>query len=242
MKILLNNKSLVFKAGGGIFLLLNSLCAEPLKIHLELSYMNASGNAESDTFAMKSDFSKKFDEKKSLKGKANGTYVTNDAGEEITNKFYSELDYHHQLTNSFYGYLKTDYTFDKFSGFDYKWNLGPGIGYKILDSDKQKLNLSLGFAYSQDKPKESSMEDYSSITINSKYNWQISSIWKFKQELSFHQDLEEGNNYSGKSMSGLEHKLSSLISLGLSYNIDYQHNAPEKDVDKLFLVSLIIDY
>jgi putative salt-induced outer membrane protein len=242
MKILLNNKSLVFKAGGWMFLLINSLFADPLKIHMELSYMNASGNAETDTFAMKSGFSKKFDKKKSLKGKANGTYVTNDSGDEITNKFYSELDYHHQLTNNFYGYLKTDYTFDKFSGFDYKWDLGPGIGYKILDFDKQKLNFSMGLAYSQDKPKDNLMEDYSSITINSKYCLKISSIWKFKQELSFHQDLKEGNNYSGKSISGLEHKLSSLISLGVSYNIDYQHNAPEKDIDKLFLVSLVIDY
>jgi putative salt-induced outer membrane protein len=218
--------------------------SEPLKVHLELSYMNSSGNSETDTFSLKSDFSKKFDDTKSFKGKANGSLVTDDNGEETTNKFYIEGEYDHKLNSSFFGFIKTDYTADKFSGYDYKVNIGPGVGYKVSFNNKaHNLDFSLGIAYSQDQEKDKDdYETYSSANFGVKYAWKISPLSTLKQDLSVHQDFQDSDNYSGKSVSAFEHKLTDMVSLGVSYSIDYQNNAPAKDIDKIFLTSLIIDF
>jgi len=248
-------------------LLFSQLSADDnvFKAHLELSYMNASGNSETDTFSMKSDFSKKFDDTKSIKGKANGSFVTDDKGDEIANKFYVEGEYDHKVSTDFFAFLKTDYTADKFSGFEYKVNVGPGVGYKVPFKAKgQALDLSLSIAYSQDKIQNADdSENYSSGNLGIKYVWEINELWKFKQDLSGHQDFEDSENYSAKSVTALEHKLTSLgidklgvvgevlkplekssVSLGVSYTINYQNNVPDdkKATDKLFLTSLIIDY
>jgi len=243
-------------------LLFSELSADDnvFKAHLELSYMNSSGNSETDTFSMKSDFSNKFDNTKSIKGKANGSFVTGETGEEIANKFYIEGEYDHKVSKYFFAFLKTDYTADKFSGFEYKINVGPGVGYKVpFKSKSQALDLSLSIAYSQDKIQDASnYKDYSSGNLGIKYIWKINELWKFKQDLSGHQDFETADNYSAKSVTAIEHKLTGLgiiedfikplkqssISLGMSYTINYQNNVPDdkQATDKLFLTSIIIDY
>jgi len=120
---------------------------------------------------------------------------------------------------------------------------GPGIGYHFpTTSDKHSLNFSLGIAYSQDKEDTIDSEDYSSGSTDIKYIWDISDFWKFKQDLSYQLDFEDSENYSAKSVTAFEHKISSLLSLGISYSVNYQNNAPEENTDKLFLTSLIIDY
>ena len=225
-------------------LLFSNLSADPFITHVELSYMNASGNSETDTFAMKSDFLKKLDDIKSLKGKATGIYVTDVVGNETANKFYVEGEYNHKVSDNFFGFLKTNYTVDKFSGFDYRLNIGPGIGYQVPISNKaHNLGFSLGIAYSQDKANDkNTSEDYSSGSVDIKYIWTISDSLKLKQDVLYQQDFEDSENYSGKSVTAFEHKLSTLLSLGISYSVNYQHDAPAKDIDRLFLTSLIIDY
>ena len=251
-------------------LLFSQLSADDniVKAHLELSYMNSSGNSETETFSMKSDFSKKFDDTKSIKGKANGSFVTDKNSKtddnEIANKLYIEGEYDHKVSTDFFAFIKTDYTADKFSGFEYKVNVGPGLGYKVPFKAKgHSLDLSLSIAYSQDKEQKenSNSINYSSGNLGIKYVWEINKLWKFKQDLSGHQDFENSENYSAKSSTALEHKLTSLgidklgvvgevlkplekssVSLGVSYTINYQNNAPKKDVDRLFLTSIIIDY
>jgi len=225
-------------------LLFSNLSADPLKTHIELSYMNSSGNSETDTFSMKSDFAKKLDNDKSFKGKATGIYVTDDNGDETTNKFYIEAEYDHKVSDDFFGFVKTDYTVDKFSGYEYRLNVGPGIGYKVpISNQAHNLNLSVGISYSQDKAYNIDGVNYSSGSSDIKYIWIIRpDFLTFKQDISYHQDFQNSDNFSGKSVTAFEHKISSLLSLGISYTINYQNEAPEKDVDKLFLTSLIIDY
>lgn len=223
------------------------MVADELKTHVELSYMNSSGNSETDTFSLKGDFHKKLDEVQSFKGKTTGLYVTGNDGEEITNKFYIEGEYNHKITDNFFGYLKTNYTAEKFSGFEYRINVGPGIGYQFpIKNKNHNLDLSAGISYSEDKldSVEEITEDYMSGTTSLKYLWTITDSWKFKQDLSMQLDFEDSENYNGKSVSAIEHKISSLLSLGISYSINYQNNAPadSQDTDKLFLTSLIIDY
>lgn len=225
-------------------LLFSTLSADPLKTHIELSYMNSSGNSETDTFSMKSDFLKKLDKDKIFKGKATGIYVTDDNGKETTNKFYIEGEYDHKVSDNFFGFIKTDYTADKFSGFEYRLNIGPGIGYKVpISNQAHNLNLALGISYSQDKAYDIDSNNYSSGNADIKYIWTITpDFLTFKQDISYHQDFENADNFSGKSVTAFEHKISSLLSLGISYTVNYQNEAPEEDVDKLFLTSLIIDY
>lgn len=222
----------------------SSLFGDPLNTHTELSYMTSSGNSNTDTLSLKSELSKKFDETKGVKGKITALYVTDDNGDAIANRHYLEGEYNHKVSKNFFGYLKANYTKDKFSGFDYRYNVGPGLGYHVpIENKDHSLDLSLGAMYSEDSIENGSSEDYQSGEVALKYAWKIQDGLKFKQDLSYRTDLDETDNYFADSTTALEYKITDMLSLGTSYTVNYQNESPtDKNTDRIFLTSLIIDY
>jgi putative salt-induced outer membrane protein len=220
-----------------------SLSADPLKTHTELSYMNSSGNSETDTLSIKSEFNKIIDEQSKFSGKLTGLYVT-DSGEEIANRYYIEGQYNRKISLNFFTYLKANYSNDKFSGYNYRSNIGPGLGYSFpISNADHSLDFSLGALYSTDDIEEGDVENHASGDIALKYAWKILENLKFKQDLSYQTKLDDSENYFADSVTAFEYKLSNMISLGTSYTIHYQNNSPAKtNRDNVFLTSLIVDY
>jgi len=225
--------------------LTSALVGEPLKTHTELSYMTSSGNSDTDTFSLKSELSKKFNDIHSVNGKITALYVTDSNGDAIANQHHLEGKYNYTFSSDFFAYLKANYTKDKFSGYNYRYTIGPGFGYHIPIRDKaHSLDLSLGALYSEDKIEaDDSTETYQSSEVELKYVWNIQENLKFKEDISYRTDLDKTENYYADSVTSIEQKLSDKLSLGLSYTIKYQNESPTyKNTDRIFLTSLIIDY
>jgi putative salt-induced outer membrane protein len=219
---------------------------DKVKTHAELSYMKTTGNTKTETFSLKSEIEAILSEKSELKGKANALYATDSEDNEIANKKYLEAEYNYNFSKNFYGLLKTDYTDDKFSGYEYQLNVGPGVGYKFpFKTDKHSLDTALSLRYSENEFSESGKVDsFSSTELTLKYVWQIEEKLKFKQDASHLVSNDETENYFTKTISAIEYKLSENLSLGTSYTWNYQNQAPvdAERIDTLFLTSLIIDY
>jgi len=227
-----------------------------LKTHTELSYVNTSGNSYTETLSVKLEFDKSFDEINQVKGKGEGIYSKTESENEITkkieedivaNKLYLEAEYIYNLKDSsFFSFVKTDYTDDKFSGYDYRLNIGPGLGYKLpIENDDHSLDLSMSIQYSQHKIDEAKdAESYSSGKTALKYLWNVKQGTKFKQDLSYQTSFDDTENYFVESITGIEIQLTDMLSLGSSYKVNYQNITPQSAVhtDKVFLTSLIIDY
>jgi putative salt-induced outer membrane protein len=178
---------------------------ENIKTHAEVSYMKTTGNSKTETFSLKSEISAVLSEKSEVKGKVDALYATDDLENAIANKKYLEGEYNYIFSKNFYALVKSNYTDDAFSGYDYQLNIGPDLGYKVpFETKKYSLETSLSIQYSQNDPVDDDVDSYSSTEINAKYAWQIREKLKFKQSLSHLVSNDDTEMYFSKSVSAVE--------------------------------------
>lgn len=224
-----------------------NVCPSPEKdgeivTHSELSYINTKGNTDTTSLAFEGN-AKTTLEKHVFRAHADAYRSTN-KGSVSKNKWSSELNYDYQWDEVYSLNYMVGYKQDSFSGYDYQAYTGPGVGAKVIDCSEHKLDLQANLLYAQDKPSELPSNSYFSSKMGGIYKWQIQETLKLIQEATYRVNLEETRNYFLYSKTGIENKINSSLSMGVSYKIDYVNTPPPPSVstDRTFLVSLIIDY
>ena len=212
--------------------------------HTELSYVNTKGNTDTESFALEAKGEKSID-KHVFNIKAEAFY-SKDGETETKNKWLAELAYDYALTKRFAASYLLGYKQDRFSSFDSQLYTGPGAKYKAVKTDAHTLNLQANILYARDELKTTpeKTESYAAWLAAFDYKWKILDNLKFTQEASYRSSFEEGDDYFVTSKTALANKINSMLSLGLSYKVDYVNSvAPGTErTDKTFLTSLIIDY
>lgn len=213
------------------------------KAKAELSYVDTSGNTETSSFALEFNGDAKWDEVNTLSLHLD-VLQSNSNGTEDNNKWNTSLQYDRDLTEKLYFNYIIAYGEDRFSGFDYKFNTGPGIGYKVLDNDIHKLTTQANALYSKDKYDDGNVNEYVSWVIGFDYEWQILENLKFSQKAWFKSQADEFENNFIHSKTAFESKITDIFSFGVSYKIDYANkpSAGKEYTDKTLLASLIINY
>lgn len=209
--------------------------------HLELSYVDMSGNSNTSTFSAKAETLIKLVQKEELKAKASVLY-SKDNDETSANRYDLELDYNHIISEKLYSYVGANYIDDELSDYDYRLNIGPGLGYKIIDYEIQTLDVQGGLDYAFDKYENGKRDDYFAPRTEVNYRYKINDNMQFKQMLSFLISAEDADKYFFTSDSSLNVKMMENISLGISYRVDYVNQTEKKNTDRKFLTSLIIDF
>ena len=238
------------------------------KIHTELSYVNTTGNTETEAFSL--DF-----RANRTKGKHESQLdVAMLYGEEnnleTKRKLTGEYNYNYKISKLFsFNYL-IGYKNDKFSGYNYQFYTGPGAEYLAIDNKTHTLKLQMNILYSIDDSMDKyfdangdeikypypdgtghaasvvkgESDDYTGYTLRLDYNWQIAQNLKFIEEATYRGDTGDSDNYFIYSKTALESKINDYFSLGISYKIDYANTPPigNERTDKTFMTSLIIDY
>lgn len=215
----------------------------PLMTHTELSYVQTGGNTDTRAFALKSQVDKQVELDKYV-AKANAIYSKSD-GEETANKYRLEGRWERTLDERSFAFVSGDYTQDKFSGYDYRSNVGPGLGYKVLNLEDHALDALGSAQYSSAKATETGeTEDYVSAKLAGDYRWKISGNSTFRQYADYQSSLDDSDNYFITSETSLAVKMNGNLSLGVSYKIEYQNLTPgeAEHTDTTFMTSLIIDY
>ncbi len=215
------------------------------KTHVELSYVSTNGNTDTQTFSAKVE-SKKEGDINRYYVKAYGLYSkSND--QETANQWLLNGRWEKVLTSKMFAFVDGTYLADKFSGYDYRFSLGPGIGYDFIKSEKHELKGLFSVLYYYDKFSEGtdSSDSYAAGKGEINYRWHIRENLKFKEDANFVISFNDTDKYFLNSETGIETKINGNISLGVSYKIAYQNQLPAPDVkhtDTTFLTSLIIDF
>mgnify|MGYP006415234175 CR=1 FL=1 len=150
------------------------------------------------------------------------------------------------LSDNLFTFIESNYLRVKYSGYSYRSNVGPGLGYHILKSDTQKLKTSVNALFSKDKNEGGSAtkeESYSAYKVALAYELNLNANTTFKESSEYQSGDSE--NYFVTSLTELNVKMSDTLSLGVSYKLDYQDSpvaTGTKRIDRTFLTSLIIDY
>ncbi len=239
-----------------------------LVTHTELSFVQTQGNTDTTAFAL--DFAgKKAWGASSMGLDLDAIYGTQD-NIENKNRAIGELNFNHSLTERFALNYVAGYKSDKFSGFDYQFYTGPGFRYTVYNSKAHHLDLKGNLLYSIDQGSDKYFDavtgdeikypyadgkagatrtdgEYSDgygYLFGLNYYWQITDSLKFLQEATYRNNFANPRNYFVTSKTGLESKFSDMLSMGVSYKINYTNLPPQGNelADKTLLVSLIIDY
>ena len=224
-----------------IVLISSSSYALNVDKHLELSYVETSGNTNTTTFSSKLQGIAALSDTESIKAKGSILYSESDENTSA-NKYNVELDYNHMINKKLYSYMGINYIKDQLSDYDYRLDIGPGLGYKILEDETQTVDIQGGLDYAYDKYNDGLKDNYLAGRTELNYKYTFSQSIEFKQMLSYLVSFEDGEKYFAVSDSAIGVKMTQNLSLGVSYNMDYTNKTEKEKLDTKFLTSLIIDF
>ncbi len=216
------------------------------KTHIELSYVVTSGNTDTQTFASKAEV-KKEEQVNRYYIKFEGLYAKNN-GSETANKWNLNGRWERTISERMFGFLTANYLADKFSGYDYRLSLGPGLGYDIIKNEKHQLKglATLSYYYDKFAPGSTDSSDsYAAGDFALNYRWQIQQNLKFKFDGDYLVSFSDTDKYFVNAEAGIESKINGHVSLGVSYKVAYQNQLPSsglKHTDTTFLTSLVVDF
>jgi putative salt-induced outer membrane protein len=217
----------------------------PWKARVEISYVNTSGNTDTQTFAGKFEIKRE--------GYVNRYFLDGSAlraesdGEETSNKFLLEGRWERVFTERFFGLLTGGFSRDTFSGYDYRVFGGPGIGYDLIKTEEHTMQGLVSFLYYYDEFSVSnrSSDDYIAGKATFKYKRKIQENLTFKETVDYFVSFEDTDRFFVDSDTSMEVKINSALSLGVSFLINYQNELPSPDLqhtDTTFLTKLIVDF
>ncbi|MFA6740215.1 MAG: DUF481 domain-containing protein [Arcobacteraceae bacterium] len=209
--------------------------------HLELSYVQTSGNTNTTTFSSKLQGIAALSDTESIKAKGSILYSESDENTSA-NKYNIELDYNHMINKKLYSYMGINYIKDELSDYDYRLNSGPGLGYKFLEDETQTVDIQGGLDYAYDRYTNGLKDDYLAGRTELNYKYRFSKSVEFKQMLSYLASFEDSEKYFAISDSAIGVKMTQNLSLGVSYNMDYTNKTEKEKLDTKFLTSLIVDF
>ncbi len=225
-----------------ILLMAAAVCAGEMVTHSEFSYINTKGNTNTESLAFDGNAKTAYG-LHIFRARAD-IYQSSDNGVTSKEKWSAELNYDYQFTPRVSVNYLIGYKEDRFSGFDYQFYTGPGIGVKVIDEPNHKLDAQANILYARDKPEHFPSDDYLSAKLGALYQWQIQENLKFVQEATYRVSLEDAGHYFAYSKSSIETKINSIFSMGIGYKVDYVNTPPppSQRTDRTFLASLIMDY
>lgn len=224
-----------------IVLISSSSYALNVDKHLELSYVETSGNTNTTTFSSKLEGTTAFNDTESIKAKGSILYSESE-NDTSANKYNLELDYNHMINQKLYSYIGINYIKDQLSDYDYRLDIGPGLGYKILEDETQTIDIQGGLDYAYDKYENGSNDNYVAGRTELNYKYKFNQNVEFKQMLSYLGSFEDREKYFAVSDSAIGVKMTQNLSLGISYNLDYTNKTEKEKLDKKLLTSLIVDF
>lgn len=224
-----------------IVLITNQSYALDVDKHLELSYVQTNGNTNTTTFSSKLEGTAALSKTESIKAKGSVLYSTNEENTSA-NKYNLELDYNHMINEKLYSYMGINYIKDELSDYDYRLNMGPGLGYKLIEDEIQTVDIQGGLDYAYDKYNDGLKDNYLAGRTELNYKYKLSQSVEFKQMLSYLASFEDSEKYFVVSDSAIKVKMTQNLSLGISYGIDYTNKTIKENTDTKFLTSLIVDF
>ncbi len=220
-----------------------SLMAGDIKTHTELSYIQTGGNTDTKSFGLDFHGEKALDQVNKLALDLQAGYAE-DSGNETKNAWLAELNYYYKFSDVLsFNYL-IGYKDDKFSGYKHQFYTGPGAEYIAINEKENKLKFYGNVLYENDKYDSGDTDNFTAGRLGLNWEYLIYQNLKFVEDANIRSKLSDMNNYFLYSKSSIYSKINSNLSLGVSYKLNYQNQAPatKKKTDTTFMVSLVIDW
>lgn len=217
----------------------------PMAKRLELGYVRTDGNAESETVSLKAELKKQWTQSSLL---LHGmTLSSSQAGKEIASRTDAGMKGERKISGRFFASLGATYEKNRFAGFEYRIQVGPGLGMDAIKNSTHTLNATFSTVIFWEKTTAQNAEAQRFFSVKAVVDdqWKINAHVTLKNKAEFFTPLRDSDKYFINWNASLEAALNKVLSLGMGYTLNYQnkvHNPQLKKTDTALLTSLIANF
>lgn len=154
-------------------------------------------------------------------------------GETSRERYFAAYEPRYIIHNGLFTYALAQFESDRIQGYDERYTLSGGIGYKLIDKDGLDLSVKGGPTFRYTHYRGQPAESRAAALLGLDFAWEISPRVKFTQGLNAISQggasallVVDGANTSLDLTSALDTKMSDSLAIRLSYDVNYNSNPP----------------
>lgn len=192
------------------------------KGQVELGAFRSTGNTDNFGFTAAFNFNRKgIDWEHIVQARAD---YQEDRGTVTREQFSASYQPRYTLNEGFFTYARTQYERDRIQGFEDRYTLSGGLGYRVLNGRTMTLSLEAGPAVRRINYVEEPNETTWSVLTSVDFDWRITPQLKLTQDAS---SYVGSDNSTFTSLTALESGLIKGLKAKLSYSIEHETSPPE---------------
>lgn len=195
------------------------------------SYVQTTGNTEILTLALENVLGYTFSEK--LEGVWNLRALNGETdGERTAERYFTDLRLDYLFSERLYGYVAGSWLSDEFAGFDARYALGPGVGYRMLVGPKHFLLAEVGLNYAHEDYVAADSAEFAEGRAFGEYEYAFTERNRLTLNSEFLQDFDDSDNYKLNTTAALTSALNDILSLKVAYEVRYQNRPVPAELEK----------
>lgn len=157
------------------------------------------------------------------------------------NQLTAAYEPNYKFAGNLFAYGLTQFDRDRFQGFDARFSLSGGLGYRAVGSQTMTLDLKAGPAWRYTDYIGQPDEYQLSALAGARYKWQMSKGLVFAQTVD---SVMASGDKTVVALSSLDSKLNGKLSARLSYQLNYESDPPVglRATDTLSRVTLVYGF
>jgi putative salt-induced outer membrane protein len=177
--------------------------------------------------------------KNTLRLGASGSYGETE-DEVTTQRARVYADYRHILRERMYAYVASDLLHDDVADIQYRFTLGPGLGYYFIQNDKMKLSGEVGPSYVLEKLNDET-RDYAALRVAERFDHKLTEGAKWWQSAEYLAEFADFGNYDLVFELGAEAALNKKLSLRVVGIDRYKSEpAPGRKSNDIAIISSLV--
>jgi len=141
---------------------------------------------------------------------------------KTTDNIYGAFKYDYFFAKRTYWYLSTEMLSDDFKDLELQTIAGGGLGYKLVQKEKIKLDIECGLAYKSNNYKIATDDSQLTTRLATKFEWKIFNWLLFKDHFIIYPDIEGDYQYRNEAV--IEKDLGKNWALKLTNIVQYNSN------------------
>jgi hypothetical protein len=139
----------------------------------------------------------------------------------------TDIDLHHR----FYIYSIAGAGYDQIRKIDLRYNVGPGVGYHLVQVTNFLLNTELGLDYQAQRLSDGTDTDFIFMRLAESFNWQLNAKLSWDEKFEFFPEIEDFDVFRFRFETNFRYQLFSNLSLNLTV-IDQYDTRPANAVTR----------
>jgi putative salt-induced outer membrane protein len=152
---------------------------------------------------------------------------TINTSKDTVNTYSAFGQWNHLFTDAFFGYVRADVLRDTISSIDYRFNLGPGVGYYLIKKANTTLAFEAGAGYEYEHllNSTSAYQSFATVRLAERFEHKFNDRARLWQKVELVPQVDKLDNYVVNFEIGVEAAVSKSFSLK-TYLDDTYDNRP----------------